>query len=105
MCKIRGAIDAVHPTRRELRGAIYAAPFMWCEARGVSHYVVQSLWCELRGVTYMVQSMWCNTSVDPRCCAPPMLEQTSHPPTRYLVGKTHSNLNQRIGERAPLAQD
>ena len=35
----------------------------------------------------------------------PMLEQTSHPPTRNLVGKTHANLNQRIGARAPMAQD
>ena len=25
----------------------------------------------------------------------PLLEQISHPPTRNLVGKTHSNLNQR----------
>ena len=64
------------------------------------------MWCKLSGAIYVVQ--WTLTPrccASPRCCAPPMLEQTSHPPTRNLVGKTHSNLNQRIGERAPLAQD
>ena len=35
----------------------------------------------------------------------PLLEQTSHPPTCNLVGKTHAILNQRIGARAPMAQD
>ena len=54
------------------------------------------MWCYLCGAIYAVQSMWCNTPLcAPRCCAPPMLEQTSPPPTRNLVGKTHSNLNQR----------
>ena len=31
-------------------------------------------------------------TVTPRCCAPPTLEQTFHPPTRNLVGKTHANM-------------
>ena len=35
----------------------------------------------------------------------PLLVQTSHPPTRNLVGTTHANLDQRIGARAPMVQD
>ena len=58
--------------------------------------VVQSMWCSLCGAIHLWAQLLLTT---------PLLEQTSHPPTRYLVGKTHSNLNQRIGERAPLAQD
>ena len=58
---------------------------------------MQPMWCNLCGATYGVQSMWCNL-----CGAihfltrhgehTPLLQQTSHPPTRNLVGKAPSGL-------------
>ena len=47
------------------------------------------MWRNLCGASYVVHSMWCNSTLWELKSSSPVLVQTSHPPTRNLFGKTH----------------